>query len=256
MRTVAIVQARAGGTRLPGKVLMDLCGAPMLVRQMERLKLCRMLDDIVLAVPDTPENNGLAMWCVADHGWPIHRGPEEDVLTRYLQAAEAAEADIVVRVTADCPCIDPTVIDETVMMFMQGADGYRFDFVANNLLPTFPHGMDVEVMSRATLAIAASKATDAYDREHVTPWITRNGAGGSVFRLGNLACERQGYAKYRVTVDYPEDLTLVRAIWLHFLEWSYWGVDEIVDFLSQRPDLVALNARHRSARMTETIGNA
>jgi len=252
MSTVAIVQARAGGTRLPGKVLMDVRGQPMIARQMARMEMATLLDEIVVAIPDTPENDVLAGLCLA-HGWALFRGSECDVLARYLGAAEAADADTVVRVTADCPVIDPAIIDGTILLYQLGTAAGRFDFVSNNLVPTFPHGMDVEVMSRATLATAAAKATDAYDREHVTPWITRVGAGGSVFRLGNLAHPREDLSRYRVTVDYPEDLTVIRAIYERFKGQPFFGTQEIVDFLRLRPDLVALNARyHQPAIMNQT----
>jgi spore coat polysaccharide biosynthesis protein SpsF (cytidylyltransferase family) len=236
--TVAIIQARLGSTRLPGKVLADVCGEPMIARQMARMSRARMLHGIVVAIPDGPKDDYLAGVCL-DYGWALYRGSEQDVLSRYLGAAEAAEADIVVRVTADCPLIDPRVLDATVTMHL----GMPLDFTANNLIPTWPHGLDVEVMSRATLAMAAAKATTAYDREHVTPWITRASAGGAIFRLGNLPAPAEGLSGYRLTVDWPADLAVVREIVRHFNPGTPSYVD-VLRFLDSRPDLRALNARY------------
>lgn len=222
----------------------------MLARQMARMQLAQYLDDIVIAVPDSTTDDVLALYC-AMRGWEVYRGPENDVLGRYLCAAEIAGADIVVRVTADCPLIDPFVIDAAIQLYRQGTIKGPFDFVANNLIPTFPHGLDVEVMSRGTLAIAAAKATDAYDREHVTPWITRADSGGAIFRLGNLPCPVDMSA-YRLTVDYEEDLAVVRAIYERFQGPQYFTTSEVVAWLGA-PDLMP-NARYRT--QPQIVGQA
>jgi len=214
----------------------------------EGLQLARELDEIVVAMPDGKADDILSGYCF-DRGWSRFRGPEDDVLTRYLYAAETFKADIVVRVTADCPLIDPFVIDSLVLLFKSGG----YDFVANNLEPTFPHGMDAEVMSRGTLAIASAEATSAYDREHVTPWITRAGAGGSIFRLCNLPCPLD-LSRYRLTVDFQEDLELIREIYAHFYASPYIQVPAVTTFLESRPDLMALNAKHR--KPAAAIGQA
>ena len=239
MKTVAILQARMGGTRLPGKVLADVCGEPMIARQMARLMLAKELDDIIVAIPTSASNNVLERYCI-EHSWQVARGSEDDALSRYLYAAEVTAADIVVRVTADCPLIDPFVIDSLVLLFKTNA----YDFVANNLVPTFPHGLDAEVMSRGTLAIADSKATSAYDREHVTPWITRAGAGGSIFRICNLPCPLD-LSAYRLTVDYPEDLALIREVYSHFFGSNYIQIQAVTAFLAANPEVMALNAKYR-----------
>ena len=252
--TVAIIQARIGGTRLPGKVLASILGRPMLQCQMERLERCRTLDSIVIAIPDTSANDMLAELCFT-WNYALYRGSETDVLGRYLGAAEAADADTVVRVTADCPLIDPGVIDDCVRLFQRGGATGPFDFVANNLQPTFPHGLDCEVMSRGTLAIAEAKATTAYDREHVTPWITRADAGGAFLRLGNLACPTGNLSRYRLTVDYPEDLAVIRAIYERFGP-GYFTTQEVVAFLGVRPDLIAMNSSRRLPTIWNVVGTA
>ena len=244
MNIVAIVQARRGSTRLPDKVLADVCGEPMIARQMARMQHARTLNDIVVAIPDGARDDALAEVCLS-RGWALYRGEENDVLARYLGAAEAADADIVVRVTADCPLIDPKVIDATVTLHLD----YRpnFDFTANNLTPTWPHGLDVEVMSRATLAIADSRARTAYDREHVTPWITRANAGGGIFRLGNLPAPVD-MSRYRLTVDFAEDLALVRTIFKRFESAKDASIAEIVAFLVAHPEIVSVNRMHAPQR--------
>lgn len=246
--TVAILQARMGSSRLPGKVLADVDGMPMICRQVQRMTMAQSLDEIVVAIPEGRQDDVLAQVCLAQ-GWAIYRGPEYDVLGRYLGAADAAGADTVVRVTADCPLIDPFVIDDVVRLFRSGTKAGPLDFVSNNLVPTYPHGLDVEVMSRRTLAIAEAAASLPYDREHVTPWITRANAGGSIFKLGNLAAvfdqpRVKNLSQYRLTVDYPEDLAVVRAIYERFRGRAFFSTEEVLDFLDLRPDLVALNAKH------------
>ena len=241
MNIVAIMQARRGSTRLPDKVLADVCGEPMIARQMARMQQARTLHGIVVAIPDGARDDALAEVCLS-RGWALYRGAENDVLARYLGAAEAVDADIVVRVTADCPLIDPRVIDATVTLHLDAR--LSLDFTANNLIPTWPHGLDVEVMSRATLAIAASQAHSAYDREHVTPWITRASAGGAIFRLGNLPAPAEGLCGYRLTVDYPEDLAVVREVFRFFGD-AVPSYAQVLHFLDSRPDLLKLNARHK-----------
>lgn len=242
MNTVAIVQARMGSMRLPGKVLADVCGVPMIARQVARLRMCRWLDEIVVAIPMSSSDDELAQLCFSS-GWATYRGSEHDVLGRYLGAAEAVDADLVVRVTGDCPLVDPMVIDDCIQLFRSS----DFDFVSNNLLPTWPHGLDCEVMSRGTLAIADNRARSGFDREHVTPWITRAQDGGTVFRLGNLPSPRD-LSHYRLTVDYPEDLTVIRAIYERFGGSVFFTTAEVIDFLEIRPDLVNLNAARRVPR--------
>ena len=235
-RATAIVQARLGSSRLPNKVLADVCGRPMISLQIERMMLCENLRGIVIAIPEGADNDKLAGYCLM-RGWRIYRGSEYDVLSRYLGAAEYYGADVIVRVTADCPLIDPYVIDAAVVMFDSG----DYDFVSNNLIPSFPHGLDVEVMSRGTLAIAAQEAKTAFDREHVTPWITRATAGGRFFRLGNLPCPMD-LSGFRLTVDYPEDLQVVRSIYQNVVNPD--SIAEVIGYLTGHPEVRALNAKY------------
>jgi spore coat polysaccharide biosynthesis protein SpsF len=203
-RVVGIVQARAGSTRLPRKVLADLGGAPVLARMLERLAGARRLDAVTVATTDSERDDPVAELARAA-GAGVFRGPELDVLGRFDGAAEAAGADVVVRLTADCPLMDPAVVDQVVDAF----DAQRPD-LATNAPPegrTFPDGLDVEVLSRATLATAAREARDPADREHVTRRLHDGRHRVLVVHHDPPAGE------VRITVDTEQDLERVRRVW-------------------------------------------
>ena len=204
-RVVVIVQARMGSTRLPGKVLMDLEGRPMLERQVERLQRARTPDAIVIAT--TTDARDQPIVDLATHlDVPVTRGSEDDVLDRYVRAAEAHAADVIVRVTADCPLVDPEVLDGCVDILLAEP---TLDYASNTLQRTYPRGLDVEVLPRAILETAAREATDPADREHVTRFVWRQ---PDRFRLGSITDDGD-HSDLRWTVDTPEDLKLVRRIY-------------------------------------------
>ncbi|HEY8635671.1 MAG TPA: glycosyltransferase family protein, partial [Candidatus Limnocylindrales bacterium] len=204
IRTVAIVQARMGSTRLPGKVMLPLLGEPVLTRVMRRAGRATTLDEVVVATTTLPEDGAILTLASAE-GWPVERGSETDLLDRYLAVARSREADVIVRVTSDCALIDPEVIDATVFAF-RTAD---VDYASNTLEPaTWPRGLDVEVMSRAALERAGHEDHDLAWREHVTPYIYRH---PEVFRLLRVPAE-DDHADQRWSIDTPEDYELVRRI--------------------------------------------
>lgn len=209
MRVVAIVQARLGSTRLPGKVLADIGGKPMLARVIERLGRCRRLEDVVVAIPDTYEDEAIdaAVWVQAPCLFAL--GPEHDVLSRYMIAARSFGADVIVRITADCPLIDPEVVDAAVAKLT--ADPSRYDFVSNGIRRTFPKGLDVEVMFRDTLERLNRLATSAYDREHVCVYAYRTRP--DLFRLGELWDEGGDNSDLNWSVDTADDLDHVRRLY-------------------------------------------
>jgi spore coat polysaccharide biosynthesis protein SpsF (cytidylyltransferase family) len=208
-RTVAIVQARMTSTRLPGKVLADLCGEPLLARMLGRIRRARRLDAIVVATTDRATDDPVVRLAAA-LGVGSFRGDEADVLSRFAGAAAAAAADIVVRLTADCPLHDPALVDEAVEGFEAGG----WDYYGNAVERTYPDGLDVEVFSRAALDQAAVQARHPFLREHVTPWL--NGAwpeyGAGAFRRGTMRFAAD-FAHLRWTVDTPADLDRVRSLW-------------------------------------------
>ena len=198
-RVVAIIQARMGSTRLPGKVMMDIGGKPMLQRVIERVQRAKTIDKVAVAVPAADqEAMGPAVGATCVAFW---FGPEDDVLERYRIAAEKEDADVIVRITADCPLIDPGVIDEVVGEFFSA----KRDYASNTLVRTYPRGLDVEVFTSALLERAAEEARDPHQREHVTPWM-RNGETFSV-ELGGT----DGTVNWSVNTQ--EDLDRVRKIY-------------------------------------------
>ncbi len=206
-RTVAIVQARMGSTRLPGKVLLPLGGEPMITHVMRRAARARSLDEVVVATTGLADDDALVDLATAE-GWPIERGSETDLLTRYVDAARAHDADVIVRITSDCPLIDPGVIDRTVRAFQGGS----VDYASNTLEPrTYPRGLDVEVIGRAALERADREDRDPAWREHATPYLYRH---PELFRLlGVPAPAREGgQSDQRWSVDTMEDYRLVELI--------------------------------------------
>lgn len=236
MRVAVIVQARMGSTRLPGKVLKPVLGKPLLTYQLERLRRCRTASTIVLATSTLPGDDALAGWA-KDNGVICVRGSESDVLGRFRAAAAAVDAEVVVRVTGDCPLIDPGVLDDTVDLFMKaGAKGY-----GSNCNPrrTFPRGLDVEVFSRAALEEAAAQAEAPAEREHVTPYLINRPERFPPL----LHTSGEPLGGLRWTVDAPEDFELVRRV----LEALYpanpaFGWREALELLKRHPDWAALNA--------------
>ena len=178
-RVVAVVQARTGSTRLPGKVLLPLLGQPILTMVMRRTARAGSLDDVVVATTDTRADDPIVR-LAQDEGWPVERGSETDLLDRYRQAAKAHDADVVVRITSDCPVIDPTLIDETVAAFSEASA----DYASNTLEPrTYPRGLDVEAIAREALERAWREDRNPAWREHATPYIYRHPERFSLLRV-------------------------------------------------------------------------
>lgn len=233
MRRVFVVQARMTSTRLPGKVLMDLDGKPLLTRQLDRLKRCRTADAIVLACTTNAADDALAALAAAE-GVAVFRGSENDVLSRYLGAAREARAEIVVRVTSDCPLICPEVCDKVVDSLGDA------DYASNTLVRTFPRGLDTEAFTMAALERTAAEATSAPAREHVT-WHIHSEARAS-FRVRSVE-DSDDNSGLRWTVDEPADLAAVRALWSGLrLSEKTLGYRDILAYARTHPEIAALNA--------------
>ncbi|MFZ5718289.1 MAG: cytidylyltransferase domain-containing protein [Pseudomonadota bacterium] len=203
---LAILQARMTSTRLPGKVLEPVLGEPMIGRQLERLARSKRLDRIMVATSTDPSDDPLAAYCEG-LGHAVFRGSLGDVLDRYCGAmAQVPEADVIVRLTADCPLADWTVIDATIERLHEAGADYASNTPA---VRTYPHGLDVEVMRREALMRAGREAKDPYEREHVTPYIHRR---PETFRIASLS-RSPSLAHLRWTVDFPEDLAFVREVY-------------------------------------------
>jgi spore coat polysaccharide biosynthesis protein SpsF len=202
-----VVQARMTSTRLPGKVLMDVAGAPMLAQQLRRLRRCRALDDIVVATTTNATDDPLVRLADAE-GVRWYRGSEHDVLGRYAAAAREAGAELVVRSTADCPLIDPGIVDLVVTTLAEHADDT--DYASNVVRRTHPQGLDVEALFGDVLARLDRMARSAPAREHVTYFVLRERP--ELFAVRAVA-ESDDSSTYRWTVDTPEDLAFVRRIY-------------------------------------------
>jgi glutamate-1-semialdehyde 2,1-aminomutase len=230
LKTVAIVQARMGSMRLPGKVMRPICGVPLIVLLLERLAKSRRIDQIVLATSKDPRNDSLAK-CVRDLGHVVYQGSEDDVLDRFYQAAMEVGAEVVVRITGDCPLIDPTLVDDVIGRYLESGA----DYACNTSPPTYPDGLDTEVFSYRVLRSAWTQAKSAYEREHVTPFMRES----KQFICVNYANRTDASAE-RWTVDEPEDFDLVKRIFESFYPRRDFGWIEAL----------ALSARHQEWFMT------
>jgi spore coat polysaccharide biosynthesis protein SpsF (cytidylyltransferase family) len=203
MNRVAIIQARTSSSRLPGKVLRTVCGDPMIVFMLRRVAMATSVDRVLVATSFEKSDDDLAD-IVQRHGYDCYRGDLVDVLARYANAAREFGADVVVRLTADCPLVDRDLIDRAITTLTAG----DYDYVSNVDPPTFPDGLDVEAMTNRALQMAHDTALDASDREHVTPYIRRNKA---VFRQATFhSCV--DLSSLRWTVDHEDDLELVNSL--------------------------------------------
>ena len=248
---VAIIQARMGSSRLPGKVLREIEGQPMLYRVVVRARHAQTLGRVVVATTTEVGDDPVEAYCQRQ-GFPVFRGDPYDVLDRYYQAARTFQAETVVRLTADCPLLDPAEIDRTVRAFQTA----QVDFAANRLPPpwrrTTPIGMDTEVVMMAALTRAWQEAEAKYAREHVMPYLYEDPG-----RFKTLLVDHEpDWGELRLTVDTAEDLELIRKITAHFGGGNDFGMDEVVAYLQHHPELGAINAgiHHKSFKDVDSRG--
>lgn len=232
---VAILQARCSSTRLPGKVMRPILGRPMLSLQVERIRRAHLLDQLVIATSADPADDPIAELCM-EQGLSCYRGSLHDVLDRVYQAARRFEAQHIVRLTGDCPLTDPELIDRVISHHLKG----RYDCTNNVMPPTFPDGLDVEVIRMSALETVWQKAVLRSDREHVTPYLYQRPA---CFKIGHVANARD-LSDLRWTVDEPLDFELVTRIYaaLYPTQPDFRTAD-ILRLLERRPELVILNSR-------------
>ena len=232
MKIVAIIQARMGSTRLPHKVLMDLGGESVLARVIRRLSRSRMVSELIVATTDSSGDDAIVRECQR-LGVSCFRGSEHDVLDRYYQAARAAVAESVVRITSDCPLIDAALVDDTVGTFVEQQADY-----ASNVFPrTYPRGLDAEVFTMTALNRAWRQASEPHQREHVTPYFYEH---PETFKLASTRSESD-YSAYRWTLDTAEDLELLRNIYARFGNQDNFGWREVVMLMEREPELAELN---------------
>jgi spore coat polysaccharide biosynthesis protein SpsF len=251
-RVVAIIQGRMTSSRLPGKILADISGQPMLSRVYIRASRATTLDEVIFATTTDASDDPVAEYCDFS-GIPYTRGSLFDVLDRYYQAAKEAKADVVVRITADCPVIDPELIDNVVKALLED----EYDFVCNRLPPpwtrTYPIGLDVEACTFNALQEAWKKAKEPQHREHVMPFfyegvklITENRSLQTGTSLGgyNIALlhHTTDFGDYRWTVDTPEDLEFLRQVYTRFDGSDDFTWKEVLDLVHDNPELAKINA--------------
>jgi spore coat polysaccharide biosynthesis protein SpsF len=231
LKVVAIIQARMGSTRLPGKVLADIRGHAMLFHVVRRTEAAETLDKVVIATTTEPANDAIVAWC-GEHQVDCFRGNEMDVLDRYYRAACQYNADAVVRITSDCPMIDPQVVDKTVNAFLSEQP----DYASNTRVRTYPRGLDTEVMTFAALQRTWTEARHPYQRTHVTPYIYEN---PSTFRILSITGETD-HSAYRWTVDTPEDLEFVRAVYSRLTDETF-SFSDALNLMKREPELAEIN---------------
>jgi spore coat polysaccharide biosynthesis protein SpsF (cytidylyltransferase family) len=208
LKTILITQARTGSTRLPGKVLKTINGKTLLQIHLDRLKNCKTISDIIVATTVNEADEQIFKSAI-QWGYKSYRGSEQDVLDRYYQAAKPFNPQWVVRVTSDCPLLDPVLVDEVVSFTQR----HNVDYGTNVIKELFPDGQDVEVFTFASLEKAWKDTTETFNREHVTPYIRNNSnlLGGNIFTSINYPCE-QDFSKIRMTVDEPRDFELIERL--------------------------------------------
>lgn len=231
MHILGIIQARMGSTRLPGKVLMDINGKPMLWHVVNRLRQSRLLGQVIVATTVDSSDDPVADMCRV-RGLLCFRGSVNDVLDRYYQAALLARADVVVRITADCPLLDATVVDRVIEVYINE----KCDYVSNVNPPTYPDGLDVEIFGLQPFCEVWSRAEKKSEREHVTPYFREH---PEMFRQLNVTntCDLSGM---RWTVDEQSDLVFVKNVYKE-MGCEFFSMDEIVELLRKDPSLSRIN---------------
>lgn len=232
MKIVAVIQARMGSSRLPGKILMKLAGKPVLQHVIERT-LSAGFTEVVTALPDQPTDDSAAQ-LAAQSGAMVVRGDEDDVLSRYLLAARTTNADAIMRITADCPLIDPDVLDAMIGVFADGA----FDLVTNARVRTFPRGLDAELFTREALETMAVEAVAAPCREHVTPFLYSH---PERFRIHDHTAALD-LSPWRLTLDTPEDMLLLTRVFELAPDSDSLRLHGVMAILQAHPELSNINA--------------
>ncbi len=242
MNVIAVLQARLSSNRLPGKVLKPILGIPMLLHQIRRIQRAKKIDSIIVATSQDPSDDPIADLCQSQQ-IPYYRGSLENVLERFYQAALSAPGDPksrhVVRLTGDCPLFDPQLADAIISTHIEK----NADYTSNTLTPTYPDGLDIEVMTLETLKTAHEQAQLPSEREHVTPYIYRKGGN---FKLFSYLSPGPDLSPFRWVVDEPSDLEFVTAIYeaLYPANPSF-DTPAILELLRQRPELQSINSGYK-----------
>ena len=235
---IAIIQARMGSTRLPGKVLMEVNGRPLLAYQLDRISKSKKLDRVIVATSTLEKDGAIESFCKS-YGVDCYRGSEDDVMSRYYECAKQYSPDAIVRITADCPLIDPEIIDKVVQKFKDN----NVDYCANTVPPEtskFPDGSDIEVFSMQALERANSEIQYAHRREHVTFQFWQ----GQDY-VSSQYTQDKDWSNYRITVDYPEDFEVVNYIFDELKAKSIFGsLAEIIKIIDNNQEIKEKNSQY------------
>ena len=233
-KIVAILQARMGSTRLPGKTITEICETPLLQHIIERMKYSTLINDLVVATTESKEDDVIIDLC---HKLKIKsfRGSERDVLDRFYRCAKKYNADFIIRITADDPFKDPVVVDRIIGEILEG----EYDYVSNTIHPTYPEGLDVEVFTFEALGQAWRESSTTLHREHVTPYMWLN---PNKFKIKNIKNERN-LSNMRWTLDTPEDLAFTKAVYEElYVPGKLFLMKDVLTLLKKHPQLTQINA--------------
>jgi spore coat polysaccharide biosynthesis protein SpsF len=231
-----IIQARMESIRFPGKVLKEVLGKPLMAYLVERLRRVSNADALVIATTENPLDHQISEFCEKEK-LPCFHGSEEDVLDRFYQCAKHYQADVIVRVTGDCPLIDPEVVEEVIQFFLKNSP--RYDLVSNVEKRTYPRGMDVEVFTFKALEKAALEAVLLEEREHVTPYFYRH---SNLFRRATITKDVND-SHFRWTVDTLDDFRLISVVLEHlYFQKPFFTLKDLLEIFYQHPEWVKINA--------------
>jgi spore coat polysaccharide biosynthesis protein SpsF len=235
----AIIQARMGSSRFTGKVLKEVVGKPLLQLMIERVQSSKLIEEIIIATTGEESDNPISD-LASKLDVSLFRGSMNDVLDRYYKAARQYNAKVIVRLTADCPLVDPEVSDRVIQYYLDNQD--RFDYVSNMHPPTFPDGLDTEVIPFEVLERAWEKAKKTYEREHVTPYIWDN---PEIFRIGNVENDEELHLKERWTVDYEEDYIFIKQVYEHlYCSGKIFHMKDVLELQDRKPEIREINRKY------------
>ena len=232
---LAIIQARMNSSRLPNKMLADIAGNPMLSHVINRTMKSKMIDKVSVATTTDITDDPIEDFCVTTKKH-FYRGSEDDVLDRFYNLAKLQKADHIVRITGDCPFVDPEIIDEVITVYKDG----NYDYVTNSMRYTYPDGLDVEVFSYEALQKAWENATSLREREHVVSYFKYSG----LFKIKNVTNPNPVKHEHRWSVDHPNDLKFVREVYSQFVSEGNldFGMNDILKLLSENPHILDINS--------------
>ena len=247
MKVVCLVQARVGSTRLPGKILKEICGKTILHHEIDRLKKCKEIDEIVIATTDKEDDDKIVNEA-KKLSVKYFRGSENDVLSRFYYAAKENSADIVVRVTSDCPCIDYEILDKMLIYFKDKYKEKQVDYLSNTIKRTYPRGYDIEIFTFSALEKSYINAKKEYEREHVTPYIYDKTNNFLKLSFEN----KEDYSEYRVTLDTIEDFIVIKNIFENlYYKNPYFKLNDVVQYLNNNLHIVDINKHIEQKKLGE-----